>query len=145
VAKHKPVKPDNNNIFRFLRKNYDEALSLLVYARDHFSSNGAREKMLLSPQDQLIYTLAVSTVTTQLTSIMSWLMFCRAIENGEISPTKIDNKLFSIPEYSLGVQDSDSCFKILSKSTREILTKSFNIYQRIKRMEDSVKEHLLEA
>lgn len=145
MALSKTPKTDNKDVFRFLKKSYDEALELLVYARDYFEKNGHREIELLGRNDQLIYTLAISTVTTQLTSVMSWLMMCRAIENGEIKARKISREIFCVPEYNLGVHEKDACFKPLSKASRDILAKSCNLYNRIKRMEDSVREHLLEV
>lgn len=134
----------NKDIFRFLRKSYDETFALLIYARDYFGTMGKNDKARLSKKDQMIYTLAVSTITSQLTSVMSWLLFCRAIENGEVSADKIDDELFSIEELNFSVNSTDECFAILNKPSREILVKSHNLYDRIKRMEDSVREHLLE-
>ena len=144
----KKVPVDKNNgreIFRFLQKSYDEAFELLVSSRDYFSDRGKTDKMLLSKEDQLVYTLAVSTITTQLTSVMSWLLLCKAVEQGEISRKQLRSGSFEMPEFNLGINEKDSCFSILNKKTREFLSKSCNLYNRMKRMESSIREQLLEV
>jgi regulator of CtrA degradation len=135
----------NRTIFRFLQKSYDEAFSLLVFSRDYFAVHGKTDKLLLPKDQQLIYTLTLSTITTQLTSVMSWLLLCKAVENGEISSQQMHEDDFSMPVFAPSLDCNDSCFAILTQTAQELLQKSHGLYTRVKRMEEPVREHLLET
>ena len=131
-------------LFRFMQRSYDEAFSLLVFARDFFTMHSKTDKPLLPRDQQLIYTLALSTITTQLTSVMAWLLLCKAIENGEVSAKDIDCEDFAVPVFAPDITHNDSCFSVLNATAKEIMEKSHSIYTRVKRMEESVREQLLE-
>ena len=45
----------NGSVFKFTQRSYNEALSLLVYSRDYFSTKGRLDKLKLSSEDS-IYT-----------------------------------------------------------------------------------------
>lgn len=133
-----------NTVFRFLQKSYDEAFSLLVFTRDYFAVHGRTDKLLLPREEQLVYTLTLSTITTQLTSVMSWLLLCKAVEAGEISAQEMDCESFKMPVFTPEVSYDDSCFAVLNQTSKDLLYKSYSLYNRIKRMEESVREHLME-
>lgn len=130
------------NLFRFLEKSYDENLNLLVFARDYFNGNSDKEKSLLSQEDKLIYTLAMSTITTQLTSTLSWLMVCRAVQSGELELEDVKNEDFRMPEFDFGFDDSSSKYSRLNDTMKELLKRSSSLYNRIKRMENSIRADL---
>ncbi len=139
------IRPDNTNVFRFLQKSYDEAFELLIYAHDYLSREGRNDKILLSKEEQLTYTLAASTITTQLTSVMSWLLTCKAVEAGEITSEQIENTDFNMPEFNLGIYETDSCFATLSTRMKDLFSKSSSLYNRVKRLETSIKRQLVEV
>jgi len=138
-----PTDMKGMEVFRFLKTSYDEALLLLVLSRDYFAIQGRKDKQKLSKDQQLIYTLASSTITTQLTSVMSWLLLCRAMQEGELTLEQLQEEKFAMPEINPGVTESDSCFSTLSAPVKELLAKSSNLYNRMKRMESSVREHFM--
>lgn len=133
-----------NNIFRFTKNSYNEALSLLIFSRDYFNQKGRIDKLNLSGEDSIIYTIAMSTITTQLTSSISWLLMCKAVEKGEISIDELKSDDFCMPEYESHLDLDNSCFSVLNETVLDLLTKSSNMYNRIKRMENSVRKMLEE-
>ena len=133
---------DTNNIFMFTRKSYNEALSLLIFSRDYFNKKGKIDKMSLSTEDSIIYTIAMSTITTQLTSVLGWLLTCRAVENGEVSISELKSDDFRMPEYESQTDIDNSYFASLNDTVKELLVKSSNMYNRIKRLENSVSKYL---
>lgn len=133
---------DTNNVFMFTRKSYNEALSLLIFSRDYFNKKGKIDKMNLSMEDSLVYTIAMSTITTQLTSVLGWLLTCRAVENGEVSMSELKSDDFRMPEYESHTDIDNSYFASLNGTVKELLIKSSNMYNRIKRLENSVSKYL---
>lgn len=128
---------DSNNIFRFTQKSYNEALSLLVYSRDYFNTRGRVDKLNLSSEDSILYTIAMSKITTQLTGVLSWLLMCKAIESGEIKMQELSKRDFCIPGNDSSFEIDDLNFFHLNSTIKELLKKSNNMYQRIKRLEKS--------
>lgn len=133
---------NSDNLFNFLKKSYDEAINLTAFSRDYFNARGRLDKMKLSKEESIIYTLAMSTITTQLTSVLGWLLMCRAVQEGEVKMEDLRNEDFRMPEFELGVDDPSSCFANLQPPVSEILKKSSSLYNRVKRMEQSI-QHML--
>jgi hypothetical protein len=134
------ISPNNgNNIFKFLEKSYKESLYLLNFARDYFSPHGAINQLQLSREDSLIYTLAMSTITSQLTSVFSWLLLCRAVQNGEVKIEDLKNDNFRMPDFDLIFKDENSRFLILNETVKTLLNRSCALYTRIKRIETSIQ------
>jgi|GEM_PF-4302251 len=138
------AKPDRKNIFRFLHKSYDESVALLVQARDYFATQVQAEKSNFSLEQKLAYTFALSTITTQLTSVMGWLMFCKAIERGEVAQDQIKDEDLTMPEFNCAMDEDHSLFGMLNSTTVEIIEKTASLYNRVKRMESPIKERLIE-
>lgn len=127
----------SHNLFNFLKKSYNEAVYLLTYSRDYFAAKGREDKLKLSREDSIAYTLAMSTITTQLSSVLSWLLMCRAVQEGEVKIEDLNNEDFKMPEFDLGLDDN-SCFSGLNDTIKEMLTRSSSLYNRIKRMENQI-------
>ena len=82
----------------------------------------------------------MSKITTQLTSVLSWLLMCKAIESGEIRIQELDKEDFCMPEHECNIEIDNSSFFSLNGTIKDLLNKSNNMYQRIKRLEKSVHE-----
>ena len=117
-------------------------MALLIFSRDYFEQNGKTDKILLSKDDSIAYTLAMSTITTQLTSVTGWLLMCRAVQEGEVAIDDLADEDFRMPEFNLNVDASDSCFANLNKTVKDLLRRSCSLYNRIKRMENSISSKL---
>lgn len=133
---------NTNNIFMFTRKSYNEALSLLISSRDYFNKKGKIDKIGLSTEDSIVYTIAMSTITTQLTSSLGWLLTCKAVEKGELCVSELKSDDFRMPQYESHADIENSYFAPLNETVKELLIKSSNMYNRIKRLENSVSKYL---
>lgn len=133
---------NSDNLFNFLSKSYNEAVYLITFSRNYFTERGKADKLNLSREDSLVYTLAMSTITTQLSSVLSWLLVCRAVQEGEVKLNDLKSEDFRMPEFDLNIDD-DSCFSSLNGTVREMLKRSSSLYNRIKRMENSIQEKFL--
>ncbi len=138
---HLDISDAESNIFNFLKKSYDETMKLMAFSRDYFSTRGHIEKSKLSTEDSLAYTLAMSTITTQLTSVMSWLLMCRAVQEGEITTEELKDDEFRMAEYDLNFEEG-SCFANLDNTIKELFKRSSSLYNRVKRMENSIVKRL---
>lgn len=128
---------NTRNVFKFLEKTYDETFSLLVFARDYFTAKSALDKSKLSPHDSCVYSLAMSVITTQLTSCLAWLLLCRAVQNGEVGVDVLKNEQYKMPEFDVEINETNSGFSSLNPIVREMLSRSSRIYKRVKRISRS--------
>lgn len=135
----------SQNIFKFLQKSYNESLGLLNFAHEYFSKRGKEDKLKMSKEDSLVYTLAMSTITTQLTSVFSWLLLCKAVESGEIKFEDLKSDDFRMAEFNLDLNDQSSCFAVLNEPVSILLKQTCSLYNRIKRMENSIQQTLKEV
>jgi len=144
IKKNNLEMPDKRNILRFLNKSYDESVTLLIYARDYFTTQAKVDRSTFSLEQKLACTFALSTITTQLTSVISWLMFCKALEKGEVVLAQVRSEDLTMPEFTSPMNEEHNLFGALNTETVEIIEKTTSLYSRIRRMEKSVRERLIE-
>lgn len=139
---HPNILPINDNAdsgFLFMQKSYDETVDLLTSATDYFRSYGSRERLGLTRQERMIYTLAMSMITIQLTSVLGWLMAQKAVTNGEITAQEAVQENYRLQHIEgFSFKETEEAFHILSQPMNQLLKKSQMLYERIKRLEASV-------
>ena len=70
----------------FFSRSYDEALALVREARSYLAGPGQLAVRKLPPEVGYAYAAESLRLTTRLTESMSWLMFQRALQEGEMTP-----------------------------------------------------------
>ena len=128
----------NKEIFKFLDKSYREALSLTRTSRDYYNSKGRIDKMKLSFDQSLAYTMAMSTITAKLTSSLGWLLVCKALENGEVSFHEINPDVYKLQQFDTLASYDDPRYTTLPENVQDMLKKSHFLYERMQRMEKSI-------
>lgn len=73
----------------FFSRTYDEALRLVFEAREYFMGPGKMAVRQLSTKGSFCYATESLRITTRLTESMSWLMFQRAVQEGEITQEEV--------------------------------------------------------
>ena len=63
----------------FLMKVYDDAMALIVEARNYIAHRQAADVAELSPEARLLVSQETLRVTSRLTQAMAWLLFQRAV------------------------------------------------------------------
>lgn len=134
---------NNKNNFIFLEKTYKETVNMLQISRDYFVANGQRERNALGIQQSVLYTLAMSAITTQLTSTMGWLLACKAVQEGDISIEDLSKEKFRLQQCSLTIDCSDPVYAHLSSPILNMLQKSESLYKRVMRLEQSINDRIL--
>ncbi|MCD6034578.1 MAG: hypothetical protein K0R63_319 [Rickettsiales bacterium] len=128
--------------FRFLERDYKTTVQLLVRARDYFQTQGARDKIRLSDNDKLYYTLVMSTITTRLGNVAAWLMLWKAVHQEEIAFDEAKLELFQLLDVTGHPEDDTKFVTVIPLPVRHLLEESTEIYERIRRLDGRIQEKL---
>jgi regulator of CtrA degradation len=127
----------------FFGRTYDEAMGLLIEARNYVAVNELRALPILTPSDRLLLCCETMRLTTRLTHIMAWLLAQRAVHAGEI--TLADS---AEEPYALG--GAKTCLTVIEDVDRlgdrwlnTLLDRSHRLYIRISRLDEMVKREAL--
>jgi regulator of CtrA degradation len=126
----------------FFGRTYDEAMGLLVEARNYVAVNELRALPVLSPSDRLMLCCETMRLTTRLTHIMAWLLAQRAVHAGEI--TLADS---AEEPYALG--GAKTCLTVIEvdqlgdRWLSTLLDRSHRLYVRVSRLDEMVKREAL--
>ena len=131
------VLDQRKNLFTFLKSNYDETLSLLIQSRDYFQQQGMVDRSTLDPKDSLAYMMVMSTITSQLTGVFSWLLVCKALQDGEITLEDAVREEFRLLEIDTILDENDPVYSMLNEQVAHLLRESTRLYLRIQRIENS--------
>lgn len=128
----------------FFGRTYDEAMGLLIEARNYVAVNELRTLPILTPSDRLMLCCETMRLTTRLTHIMAWLLAQRAVHAGEI--TLADSAL---EPYALG--GAKTCLTVIEEVDRlgdqwlnTLLDRSHRLYVRVSRLDEMVKREALD-
>jgi len=127
----------------FFSRTYDEAMGLLIEARNYVAVNELRVLPILSPTDRLLLCCETMRLTTRLTHIMAWLLAQRAVHAGEISLADSAEE-----PYALG--GAQTCLTVTAEVDRlgdqwlsTLLDRSHRLYVRVSRLDEMVKREAL--
>jgi len=127
----------------FFGRTYDEAMGLLVEARNYVAVNELRALPVLTPSDRLLLCCETMRLTTRLTHIMAWLLAQRAVHAGEITLAESAEE-----PYVLG--GAKTCLTVTDEVTRlgdqwliTLLERSHRLYVRVSRLDEMVKREAL--
>jgi regulator of CtrA degradation len=119
----------------FVRKAYDETMTLMVEARNYLTYCDP------TASDDTVWGLRRSCeamrVTARLTNVMAWLMMQRAIEDGEIDEQDAfgDEAWLGDHETCLGIGD----YGQMPAGLQSLLCRSRSLYRRISRIEAQMR------
>jgi len=127
----------------FFGRTYDEAMGLLVEARNYVAVNELRRLSILTPSDRLLLCCETMRLTTRLTHIMAWLLAQRAVHAGEITLAESAEE-----PYVLG--GAKTCLTVTEEVERlgdqwliTLLERSHRLYIRVSRLDEMVKREAL--
>ncbi len=125
----------NNKNVVILPGLYDETLMLLAEAHEYFYEARETEEPLLTERERIMYTSEMSRITMRLSCVMAWLLARKAVFIGKLTSAEANE------EYRLDCRDvclsqHIKAESILPEEMRELLDKSFELYQRIARLDD---------
>jgi regulator of CtrA degradation len=124
----------------FFGKTYDEALGLLVAARDYVALSERPQKARLDMAERLRLCCETMRMTARLTQIMAWLMAQKAIHAGEMTQDELVEKQGPLAEIRICMEPGQ--VDGLPKPLIGLLQRSHNLYLRIARLDGRVREKI---
>ncbi|MBE7637994.1 DUF1465 family protein [Sneathiella sp. P13V-1] len=125
----------------FFTRTYDEALALVIEAREYLLGPGKMAVREMPSNVSFHYATESLRLTTRLTESMSWLMFQRALSEGEITPdeAQAEECHLQYQETCLAEID-DELMQKLPDGLVSLLARSESLYRRIDRLDQQAME-----
>lgn len=122
----------------FFDKTYEEALALLVEARNYIAYQETADLQSLDPETRLLATQETMRVTCRLTQSMAWLLGQRAAQVGEITTAE------ALEEYAVGgksvcLDDRWNADERLPVAIRGLLERTLSLYERVGRLDEMLR------
>jgi regulator of CtrA degradation len=124
----------------FFGKTYDEALGLLVSARDYVALSERANKARLEVSERLRLCCETMRMTARLTQVMAWLMAQKAIHAGEMTQRELVEK--QGPLASIRICMEAGQIDGLPTPLTSLLERSHNLYLRIARLDERVRQQV---
>lgn len=119
----------------FFRKNYDEAMSLLIEARNYIAFQEAKDLAGLSPEFRLLVSQETMRVTCRMTQIMAWMLCQRGWREGEIDEDEAMDEDNRLGGESVCLDDRFTEDERLPRSIQSLLARSYSLYLRVQRLD----------
>jgi regulator of CtrA degradation len=123
----------------FFGKTFEEAMSLLVEARDYIVVSAAQPPRGNSAEDQLRIARETMRITTRLTQIMAWLLTQKAVHAGELSTRQAASEEYRLDGQTLCLDNDDRHRAGLPDTLQALLTRSHALYVRVARLDELVR------
>ena len=126
----------------FFSKTYDEALALVVEARDYVRDGAAAESRYLAPHLRILLSCETLRLTTRLTEVLAWLLSQRARHEGEITADEVGDEAsrFGAPE--LGLAGPGARLDYLPPRLESLVERSEGLYRRVQKLDEMVRRDL---
>ncbi|MZR32175.1 DUF1465 family protein [Sneathiella litorea] len=124
----------------FFTRTYDETLDLVKEARSYLDGPGQAVARTMSAEASFGYAAETLRLTTRLTESMSWLLFQRALQEGEITLEESQEDECHLQHMDVCLADEPSCdLNLLPEELRSLLDRSERLYQRLVRLDEQGK------
>ncbi|MAL78056.1 MAG: hypothetical protein CMN55_02910 [Sneathiella sp.] len=121
----------------FFSRSYDEALALVREARSYLAGPGQLAVRKLPPEVGYAYAAESLRLTTRLTESMSWLMFQRALQEGEMTPEEAQREECHLQHFKVCLEDETLCDPaLLPDGLVSLLERSERLYRRLVRLDE---------
>jgi regulator of CtrA degradation len=127
----------------FFGRTYDEAMGLLVEARNYVAVNELRALRVLSPSDRLLLCCETMRLTTRLTHIMAWLLAQRAVHAGEITLADSAGEPYALGGAKTCLTVTEEVDRLGDQWLSTLLDRSHRLYVRVSRLDEMVKREAL--
>ena len=126
----------------FFSKTYDEALGLVVEARDYVRDCANADAGALSLAERNLLASESLRLTTRLTEAMAWLMMQRALHAGEITPRDVCLQANRPAGGRICLGQGGVGVERLPPRLRGLLERSERLYRRVLRLDELVTRDL---
>jgi len=123
----------------FFSKTYDEAMALLVEARDYVAGREARDRERLGIDARLRACSETMRLTARLTQIMSWLLAQRAVHAGEMATGDIVARWEPLAAVGICMEEEGDRADGLPPALVSLLERSRRLYVRVARLDEMIR------
>ena len=127
----------------FIRRTYDETMSLMVEARNYMRYVEFRERGRVEANTGLRMSCEAMRVTSRLTQVMAWLLMQRAVEEGEITAEQALDESNRLSGGKVCLDDTYAEDNNLPRGLRSLMDRSLRLYSRIVRLESQMVERTI--
>lgn len=122
----------------FFGRTFEEALGLVIEARDYVAGRLAFDRETVGIADQLVCDCETLRLTSRLAHIMAWLLIQRAIHEGEIPATEAQSEINRLGGHSVCLVDDATVVARLPKRLQALMARSHGLYVRVVRLDEMV-------
>lgn len=123
----------------FFDKTYEEALALLVEARNYIAYQETADLQSLDPETRLLATQETMRVTCRLTQSMAWLLGQRAAQFGEITAGEALED-YTVDGQAVCLDDRWTADDRLPRAICALLDRTLSLYLRVGRLDEMMRQ-----
>ncbi|WP_339630682.1 DUF1465 family protein [uncultured Sneathiella sp.] len=125
----------------FFTRTYDEALDLVREARTYLAGRGKEDVRNLPVEANFGYAAESLRLTTRLTEGMAWLLYQRALQEGEITLAEAQEEECHLQHLEICLPEEATCDPaILPEGLQSLLERSERLYQRLLRLDQQGRD-----
>lgn len=126
----------------YVERTFDEAMILLVEARNYLAHREAIDGAGLCPDARLLACCESMRVTSRLTQVMAWLLAQKAVQAGEITEREAVSDRFALSADGICLDAAGQGNMDLPAGLRSLLDRSHRLYVRVSRLEAMLRSRL---
>ncbi len=123
----------------FFNKTYEEALALMVEAKEYLEWHERDDGGLLLDLDRLRLSREAMRVTARLTEIMAWLFVQKAVVVGELTRAEAAREPYTLSGQEVCAPDDPDHGHGLPAKMVDLLDRSHRLYVRVSRLDQLVR------
>ncbi len=124
----------------FFSKTYNEAMDLLVEARDYLAHREPIDRQALMPLQRLHFCCETMRLTARLTQMMAWLLAQRAVFAGEISQQDALAEHGALAEVEICMGSEAEA--AMPQRLASLLDRSRRLYLRVARLDEMARRQI---
>tara|TARA_B100000315_G_scaffold260698_1_gene324187 strand:- start:4958 stop:5353 length:396 start_codon:yes stop_codon:yes gene_type:complete len=124
--------------FPFIDKTYQDAMELLTDARNFVAHQRSSSNDNIGTLDSLFITLETSRLVSHLTNVMTWIMWHKAANNGEISSGEAQKNGEMHLDKDIFAKRQDVFDIDLPKVLEKLIGRSHLLHDRVSRLSQMV-------
>ena len=126
----------------FFSRTFDEAMELLVEARNYVLVCELRQLRATQPTDRLILCCETMRLTARLTHVMAWLLAQKAVHAGEITLAEAAAEPFSLGGSATCLDEHPGVAALGDDWLIGLLDRSRRLYIRVSRLDEMVRREV---
>jgi regulator of CtrA degradation len=126
----------------FFGKTYDEAMSLLVEARNYLAYLEPVDRAELVPMERLRLCCETMRLTARLTQVMAWLLAQRAVHEGELTRGEALADPRALADVDVCMEEVDLAGSGLPPRLVKLLERSRHLYVRVARLDGMARQQI---